>query len=315
MNTYTQTMDWLMESQHPSIRVAIRRILWHENPTLQETAALVDDASPIRAILNQMKEQTYWMHAKHFYSPKFKASHWSLLLLHEYGCPADLPEIQRACNYLLQGCRRWLDEGMIHRTKDHRMACFFGNVLRYCLAFGFQNHPTVREILDVLSHAKAGNEWTCKHNGGSPCTWGAIRTLWGYALLPEAMRTPAVQTSINSGIDLICHSHEMMQTIDYAPTIKQHDQWEKISFPLYYQSDRLFTLRVMAEHGKLNQDLLRPAIAWLAARRKKNGRWQGSNPNKSRSWPYGISQEDTDRWVSLHALSILQTENVRVTLE
>ena len=305
MDTYSQTLNWLMESEHPSIRVAVRRHLLHESPTPQEQAALVSDSSPIRAILNQMKDQSYWMHPNHFYSPKFKASHWSLLLLHEYGCPADLPEIQRACEYLLQGCRRWLDEGMIHQTKDHRMACFFGNVLRYALAFGFQDHPTVKEILTVLSHAKGGNEWTCKHNSNSPCTWGAIRTLWGYALLPESMRTSAVQTSIDSGVDLICRSQEMMQTINLAPTIKQHAQWEKISFPLYYHSDRLFALRVLAEHGQANHALLRPVLTWLESKRKKDGRWHGSNPYKSRSWSYGFTQEDTDRWVTLQALTAL----------
>jgi hypothetical protein len=305
MESYAQTLDWLMKSEHPSLRVAIRRDLLHEIPTPQEQAALVDDLSPIRAILNQMKDETYWMHPNHFYSPKFKASHWSLLLLHEYGCPADLPEIQRACAYLLQGCRRWLDEGMIHQTQDHRMACFFGNVLRYSLAFGFQEHPTVKEILTVLSHAKNGKEWTCKYNYDSPCIWGAIRTLWGYGLLPQDMKTPAVQNSITSAVDLISHSTEMLQFINLAPTVKQHTLWEKISFPLYYQSDRLFTLRVLAEHGQASHALLRPSIAWLESKRNKNGRWHGCNPYKSRSWPYGFNPEDTDRWVTLQALYVL----------
>ncbi len=89
---------------------------------------------------------------------------------------------------------------------------------------------------------------------------------------------------------------------------KIHSLWTKVSFPLFYQVDILFTLRVLAELDALDRPGAQPALQWLAAQRQ-NGRWRGGNPYRARTWRALGDREETDRWVSLYAAGILKQAN------
>jgi hypothetical protein len=79
-----------------------------------------------------------------------------------------------------------------------------------------------------------------------------------------------------------------------------------MNFPLFYQADILFVLRVLAELGALDRPGARPALEWLAARRTANGHWRGTSPFGSRTWPALAGREETSRWVSLQAAAVLE---------
>ena len=299
-------LDWLLKSDNPSIRYRVKRDLLGEAVSAEEQRAVTAGGSPVACILDALKEGQYWVAPRSVYSPKYIASHWSLLILYEMAAPPDLPQVQQAVRFVLENTRRWLDKDATTAEHDHKMACYYGNVLRYAVYFGFADDPTIGDCISYLSRPKHGREWCCVHNLNMPCSWGAIRTLWGLAGLPESLHTEAVQHTISSAVDIIINSCEMLQTIDAAPTIKRHALWEKISFPLYYQCDRLFTLRVLTDAGQLHHPQLKPALQWLAARQTKEGIWRGSHPYRSRSWPFGLEREDIDRWVTLQSLLLLR---------
>ncbi len=80
---------------------------------------------------------------------------------------------------------------------------------------------------------------------------------------------------------------------------------DHINFPLFYQTDTLFVLRVLAELEQLSHPGAESALAWLIGRRAKTGRWRGSSPFRQRTWKNFADKEETDRWVSYFAASIL----------
>ena len=82
--------------------------------------------------------------------------------------------------------------------------------------------------------------------------------------------------------------------------------WFKLNFPLFYQVDILFTLRILDELDMLNYPGAQAALDWLEQRRGRNGRWPGSNPFRRRTWLELGDREETERWVSLQASRILQ---------
>ena len=47
------------------------------------------------------------------------------------------------------------------------------------------------------------------------------------------------------------------------------------------------------------------ALAWLAGRRQKNGRWRGSSPFRGRTWRELGGPEETSRWVTLQAHGLM----------
>jgi hypothetical protein len=82
--------------------------------------------------------------------------------------------------------------------------------------------------------------------------------------------------------------------------------WLKLNFPLFYQVDILFTLRVLDELDMLNHPGAQAALDWLEQRGGRNGHWFGSSPFRQRTWHELGDREETERWVSIHASRILQ---------
>ena len=299
-------IDWLLSSNHPSIRYLTKTNLLKEKPTEMDRHALTVENSPIAQIMHELKDGRYWVREQHFYSPKYMTSHWSLLLLHEYACPAETPQIYEACEYLLElSYKHWLTGITEKNHCDHELSCFFGNVVRYGIAFGFAEHPYIQAMIDYLSESKEGKEWCCIHNQNRACLWGAIRSLYAFANLPERLYTAQVRESVQSALQMVFNCAEMLTAETLSPSPKEHTLWGKLNFPLYYQADKLFTLRVLREHKQLQNEKLLPVLMWLQARRKSDGTWKGSNPYKSRSWPFAMDNENIHQWVSLQALTIL----------
>lgn len=297
---------WLLSSNHPSIRYLTKTKLLKEKPSSADIAALSAPGSPVAQIMAELKEQSYWIADRHFYSPKYVASHWSLLILHEYACPADVANIQKACLHILEKShQKWLGSILEKQNNDHELSCFFGNLVRYAYAFGLGDHPYTQDTLAFLSESKNGKEWCCTHNQNHPCLWGAIRTLYAYAIIPQEKRSGRIQTSIQSALHMVYNCAEMLTATTLSPSPKEHTLWRKISFPLYYQTDKLFTLRVLQELGELQNPKLQPVLSWLQTKRQKDGSWRTGSPYKSKSWSYGVDSETVNQWTSLFSLSIL----------
>jgi len=130
------------------------------------------------------------------------------------------------------------------------------------------------------------------------------RGLWGLAALPARHRPARVKAAIDSGLDLLLEGGDL--ATGAYPAARIHTLWKRLNFPLFYQADVLFVLRVLAELDALDHPRARPALGWLANRRKKHGRWRGASPFRRRTWPDLAGREETDRWVTLHAEIVLR---------
>lgn len=163
-------------------------------------------------------------------------------------------------------------------------------------------------LTDRVVHDAIEAGWRCRYNDELPCAWGAARALWGLAALPAERRSPQVASAIASGLDLLLEGDHLVRA-DYPTPGKVHTIWGHLNFPIFYQADILFVLRVAAEIGALDQPAARPALAWLAAHRRADGTWRGTSPFRT---PRGLwAHEETDRWVTLHAAIILDATELR----
>ena len=68
----------------------------------------------------------------------------------------------------------------------------------------------------------------------------------------------------------------------------------------------MFTLRVLGELNALDHPGVQPAVDWLEGLRGRNGRWRGRSPYRGRTWKELGGREETDRWVTLQAATILR---------
>ena len=182
--------------------------------------------------------------------------------------------------------------------------CVWGNLLRYVAYCGRADDPRVGVVVETLALAAGPRGWGCRYNDQLACAWGAVRAIWGLAALPADLRTSAVEAAVASGVRFLLEASYSLVKADYPTPGTIHPLWGRMSFPLFYQVDILFTLRALDDLGALDPPGAQPALDWLEAQRQTDGRWQGSSPYQGRTWP-GLGEPD--RWVSLHAARVLKT--------
>jgi len=308
------TIDWLLDSRSPSIRYFTHNNILNkapDDPVVLSTQAQIADADYTQAIIHQQDADGYWYNRKHYYGPKYRSSHWAMLLLTELGVPPEMDALQKGADFMLR--RMAEGKGIYYSIDSYQnsdqsgFCCYWGNWLRYQIYAGNISHPLVQQVIRIVS-TDIMRKSKCEYNCNMPCAWGVIRSLFGLALIPEGSRSEKVKNAINAGTAFILNEFELTRA-DYPNPGKVHPLWFKLSFPLYYQADIPFTLRVLAELQALDHPGAAKALDWLVEKQNKNGRWRGGSPYKSRSHPFLTEPDTPSHWVSMHALSVMTAAN------
>jgi hypothetical protein len=303
--------DWLLAAATPSLRyLTLRRLSGRPDTDSQVSAAwqAIKTSGPVPTILAKQTEAGNWGGEHSYYTPKYTSTHWSMLLLTELAADGSDPRLRRGAGFMLSATARELDKAL--HTERHGLSCFWGNLLRYALHCDLQDDPRVHDIVRYLVRDTLEADWRCPHNDELPCAWGGVRALWGLAAL-AGERASGAKAAIQHGVTWLLEAHRLVEA-DYPTSGRVHPLWFRLNFPLFYQVDILFALRVLAELEVLDHPNARPALDWLVARRKSNGRWRGTSPFRRHTWAALADAKDTDRWVTLHAATIVQQAKERV---
>lgn len=253
---------------------------------------------PISTILRNQDAEGRW-NGGH-YSPKYTSSHWSMILLAEYGVDGSDGRVRL-------GARRILDDLAAGTSglqwvfgRDHGASCIPGSVIRYVCAAGYGADARLEPLIQRLIRDAKKYDAACWINGEQPCAWGYARLVWGLSALPEQARTREVERALRRGVEFL---------LSYRPDRGEYPSpygtsylWRQLSFPLFYQADVLFVLRALDAAGALDDPRAQPSIAWLLARQDERGRWGGRAPYAARM----PSRIDASKWVTLQAVTLLK---------
>lgn len=297
--------EWLLQSEIPTIRLKTRTELLGDSvdEVAKEQNAIMCEG-PVPIILARQLENGAWAGDASYYTPKYQSTHWTMTLLIELGIDGQDTRFRRGVEYMLGATEE--DVGTRLASNHLGFSCLWGNLLRYALHAGYAEDTLVKRLINYATQDLHYGTCRCEYNDSRACAWGIVRLLWGLAAIPAKQRTPAIQQAIELGIAFLLQSHRLLEANYPTPDDgKIHSLWSKLSFPLFYQADILFTLRVLAELDALNHPDVQPALAWLAQRQQQNGRWRGSSPYRQRTWREMGDREETNRWISLHAATIL----------
>jgi hypothetical protein len=309
--TFSDLTHWLLTARTPSIRYLTLRDLLRRpegDADLRAAWQQMQTTGPIPAIVANQTKEGGWAGERSYYTPKYTSTHWSMLLLAELATDGDDPSLRAGAAFMLTTTQEELDQSIARGA--HGLSCFWGNMLRYALHSGYADDARVEAIIRYLAHDARSGGWRCHHNDELPCAWGAARALWGLSAVPLEQRSPDVEAAIKRGLTFLLEAHQLLEA-DYPTSGRVHPFWYRLNFPLFYQADILFVLRVLRELGALDHPGAQRAVEWLIARRKRDGHWRGANPFKRRTWQMLANRDETDRWVSLQAAMILQ-ESARV---
>ncbi len=301
-------IQWLLNAQTASIRLLTLTHLLDRSLQDIEVRALwgaMRASGPIPAILSQQTKTGNWPGEHSYYTPKYTSTHWTMLLLSELAADPQDARMKRGALFMLG--TTWEELQTRLDKKKYGWTCLWANMLYYAIYCQIQDDPRVRTIVQALVFDALEAGWRCPYNEERPCAWGVVRTLRGLSAIPQERRNPQVLETMQSGLHFLLEEYQLELANYPVPEGGHiHPLWFKLNFPLFYQSDILFTLRTLAELGALDQPGAQNALDQLESSRKKNGRWTGASPFRSRTWPSIGDREETDRWVSLHAAMVLK---------
>lgn len=301
-------VDWLLAASTPSIRMrALTDVLGclPEEARVRRERRAILTSGPVPAILKSQTQTGSWKAERSFYTPKYVSTHWSMLLLTELDVDPANPRYRKGAEYMLAATREVLERHRSAGATD--WSCLWGNLLRYAAAASrredAQLELLIRQVCDDLEHGPC----YCGANDGRACAWGALRCLWGLAAVPRESRTPGVERAIEEGTGFLLDDFRLEEA-DYPVRERgrRSPLWFRLSFPLFYQADILFALRVLGELELLDHPGAAGALDWLEERRGPDGRWHGGSPYRRRTYRVLGGREETDRWVSLHAARVLR---------
>jgi len=305
-------IDWLLASSSPSIRYLTLRDLTglsEDHPDCKTEYTNIQRTGAVPSILNFQVQPGRWNYPQHYYTPKYTSTHWTMMLLEELLCDPQEPRFQAAADFMLSATENNITK--YSQENNSNWACLWGNIIRYVVYAGKTSDERLQNMIDLTAQSLLKEQCKCNWNWQMPCVWGAARSIWGLIRIPFAERSDPVNQAIQAGIDFVLKNVNTIISNQPNQVEKTtHTIWGKINFPLFYQADILFILRLLKELDQLDHPLGLNLLLWLKSRQKPDGRWRGSSPYRQRTYPELGGPEETSRWVTLQATSIIQKARI-----
>lgn len=234
-----------------------------------------------------------------YYSPNFKSTLWTLLLLADLKAPVDIPQIKPALRLITE--RFYVPENGIFRLpgmSHFPIPCLNGNMI-YLHHYFATSHSTALDktigFFAAYQRFDDGDFRTPKSYpycsniscyGKHTCYWGVTKLLKGISFIPKIERTKEAQQLIENCIDFVLH-HEVCFRSHHRDKFLHHDIG-KLTFPNFYKSDFLEILWLLTREEVQDSRMLR-SLALLRSKMKDGGFWE---LEKSMNTIVSIGQKD-----------------------
>ncbi len=326
----SDTIDWLLEENNPSVRYfALKELLGKEDNSSEVKEAkekiMVEGIVPI--ILRKQYSGGHWGISENFYvSAKYKGTVWQIIILAELGADGNDTRIQNACEFILRISQDPTSGGFAYRcnnqgTGDHLkvLPCLTGNMLWSLIKFGYLDDPRVQSGLDwIIKYQRFddGNEENPKdwpYNIGSKkgeacwgkhtCHMNVVKNLKALAEIPLEKRSRGVKKVIGEAVEFML-KHRIYKK-SHAPFTVAKDEWTQFGFPLIWKVDALDVLGLITKLG-YKDDRMQDAVDLVISKQNEHGRWILEKTFNGRMITNIEQKGKESKWITLHALNVLK---------
>lgn len=322
----TDTIDWLLEEENPSIRYFTLKDLLDkpdQDPEVRKAKHEIMESGTVPQILRKQQEDSYKSSYPKFYTDKYEGLVWQLIVLAELGAEPN-PQILDQCEYLIDHSQETEDGGFAMHTAVKKgggritevIPCLTGNMVWSLIHFGYLDDPRLKKAIDWMIHFMPINDGveenpqmppydkyeTCW--GKHTCFMGAVKVLKGLSAIPEAQRTKETNDTINKIVEFVLAHHIYKHSHDINKTAKPG--WLKFSFPLMYQTDVLEIMDILTGLG-VKDSRMDDALDLILAKRDDMGRWRTDNTSITDRLLIPIGQKgEPSKWITLRAARVLK---------
>jgi hypothetical protein len=324
-------LPWLLAPDTPGVRYLALRDLLDRPPDDPELAAAREAAhtqGPIAAILREMDEEGFWVKPGPGYTPKYRSTVWSIILLAQLGGSAAHDErIGRACGYLLDHALASVGRFTATGAPSGNIDCLQGNLCASLIELGYDD-PRLEAAVEWMARSvtgegvapasdqraevrfyKSGNsgaDFACAANNGLACAWGGVKVMLALSKWPAERRTPLIERAIERGIDFLFSVDPADADYPSGYSERPSGNWWKFGFPVFYITDMLQNVEALASLGYGDDPRLSRALAIISEKQDDEGRWPLEYHYTGKMWLDFGERKQPNKWVTLRALRVVK---------
>jgi hypothetical protein len=324
------SLTWLLEPDSPGVRYLALRDLVEPPQTGAELRAARKTAhtqGPIAAILDKMDKSGYWATPGPGYNPKYYSTVWSVILLAQLGASVEEDKrIAQASSYLLDHALTKMGQFTTSGAPSGTADCLQGNLAWALLELGCDD-PRLEIAFDWMARSvtaeglapaedrqaplryyasKCGPLFACGANNRLPCAWGGVKVLMALGKWPRERRTPLMDQAIQQGVDFMLSVDPASAAYPCGFSSKPNRSWWNFGFPVFYITDLLQLVEVLAALGVGADPRLASALTLIRDKQDQNGRWALDYDYTGKTWVDFGTKKQPNKWVTLRALRVLK---------
>ncbi len=252
--------------------------------TIQAILARQDSSSRWGFDAHEARERVQYL----YYTPKYKATLWTLVLLADLNAPVGLEQVSAAMRLVIE--RFYHPEHGIFTLPDKShfpIPCLNGNMI-YLLQYFQIPHPEgLQQTINFFAayqrfddgeyHTPAsypyGRNKSCY--GSHTCYWGVTRLFKGLSFIPESQRSDEARRLLADCIEFVLR-HEVCFS-SRSPAGFIHPHIASLTFPNFYKNDFLELLWLLSREGVRDSRMTR-ALDLLRGKMKPGGYWEMERP-------------------------------------
>ena len=337
-------VEWLLGSQEPAVRVAVRRDLLGD--PAEDDAGKIFDGPAVTALLagrrpgggfggvdpddpdggaGQPPVDGYGRRSPY---AEWTGAHWRLVSLVDLGVPATDPRIGAAAEYELAWIVRqgpYCDKSAPAVGLTRVCGSIGGNALAVASVLGLAQDPRAQTLAETLIGAQwPDGGWNCDENGlGRRSSFHeTLATAWGLHEYARATGDFAARASADRAVELFLE-HRLLYSLGSGSGRRGrahrcpagepiNPMWLQLRYPSYWHYDILRVLQILTRMGKVGDPRTNDALDELERRRLPDGRWAPDarwwNTPGSATTPEAVDWGEPGKpneMITLHALQIL----------
>jgi len=266
-------LSFLVNHSEPAIRwKTVMNILDRDSASCNEVQQVKAELSSSPLIMALLSDRNSEGKIPYNAYDKWFGAHWVLYLLADLGYPKG----DQALKPLLDQCYGWLlskdHERAIHSINGRvrRCASQEGNCIYYSLALGLADGRTEELVHRLLKWQWDDGGWNCdKKPDATVSSFNeSLIPLRGLVLFAKSTGDPKVEKAINRSADIFLKRY-LFKRIRDGKVINRN--FVVLHYPCYWHYDILFSLKVMADAGFINDPRCTEAIDLLESKRLPDG--------------------------------------------
>jgi len=219
-----------------------------------------------------------------YYSPNFKSTLWTLVLLADIKAPVDIPQVEPSIRLITEHFYDRENGIFGFPGKSHfPIPCLNGNMIYLYHYFETSHLKTLDRTIDFFDTYQRFDDGDfrtpktypyCSNTscyGKHTCFWGVTKLFKGISFIPKTHRSKEAKQLIENCIEFVLH-HEVCFSSHHRERLL-HKDIGKLTFPNFYKSDLLEILWLLAREEVHDRRMSR-ALAMLRSKMKDGGFWE-----------------------------------------